>query len=547
MPSPMNTPRLPQPPASRPVGSGGGSVRGLAGSLVAAALGATLPVVMTAAVLSWGPGCDPGQGAARDLPGKATAGPAPLIAVEPARAAEPEVAPAQPAEPVAAVEPEPAEPEAPAPSGLRVSARTTIVYADARFGSEMRGRIDPNTPFAIYDLVKAPGCSGEGWARAGHRDGDGFVCLKAASATEAAPPVQPPVPEGLVVPYLYAKPRADRKGNLLAEVPRYKTLTALLSGREPGDYLEPNRQYAFVELKTSSGHGKVYIDADEQVVPAKDMRAEQPSEFSGRVLAEQPVTEGRRAAWCISREADLRGEPKLKAPVQGRLAWHQAIEVLPEVISGRGGRWLTIPDGLGAGVPAYIEAGKVRWYEPGPALAGVAEGETWIDVDLQQQMLAVMQGDQPIFLTLISSGTGAKPNTSTPRGIYRIRNKLALGAMRNRPEDATESPYHVEGVPWVQYFYRRFALHGAYWHNGFGHRKSHGCVNLAPKDARYVYGLTTPHVPPGWTSSYEHAGEPGSVVRVRKTMDVGEDRRTINDVEQDRAPEGDAVLADRGG
>jgi hypothetical protein len=442
-----------------------------------------------------------------------------------------------------------AEAGPPPPTGIRVSARTSIVYAATRYGSEMRGRIDPNTPFAIYGLVQGTGCSGEGWARAGHRDGDGFVCLKAASPLEAPPsaaPVMPPVPEGLVVPYLYAKPRADRKGALLAEVPRYKSVAALLGGREPVDYLEPNRQYAFVELKTVPGHGKVYIDVDGQAVPAQDMKAEQPSEFAGRNLAEQPVGEGRRAAWAISREAVLRGEPKLAAPVLGQLTWHQSIEVLPEVTQGRGGRWLTIPDGLGAGVPAYVEASKVRWFEPGPALAGVAEGETWIDVDLQQQMLAVMRGDAPIFVTLISSGTGAKPNTSTPRGIYRIRNKLALGAMRNRPEDATESPYHVEGVPWVQYFYRRFALHGAYWHNGFGHRKSHGCVNLAPSDARYVYSLTTPNVPPGWMSSYEHNGELGSVVRVRKGQDVGEDRRTINDVEQDGAPpEGDAVVADR--
>ncbi|MBA3549053.1 MAG: hypothetical protein H0T76_21425 [Nannocystis sp.] len=38
----------------------------------------------------------------------------------------------------------------------------------------------------------------------------------------------------------------------------------------------------------------------------------------------------------------------------------------------------------------------------------------------------------------------------------------------------------------------------------------------------------------------------GSVVRVRKGQDVGEDRRTTNDVEPDQAPaEGDAVVADR--
>ncbi|MBK9758222.1 MAG: L,D-transpeptidase [Nannocystis sp.] len=430
------------------------------------------------------------------------------------------------------------------PSGLRVSPRTLIVYAAPRYGSDMRGRIDADTPFAIYGLVEGTGCAGEGWALAGAREGDGYVCLKTATVSEAAPELLPLVPEGLVVPYLYAKPRADRKGKLLAEVPRYRSRYSLMNGREPVDYLEANRQYAFVDLRPLPGFGKIYEDADEQVVPAQDMKAEKPSEFAGRVLADVPVTEGRRAAWVVSHEALLRGEPKLKAPTLKELEFHAAIEVLPELQTGGGARWVTIPDALGPGVPGYIESGKVRWFEAGPELTGLAEGETWIDVDLQQQMLAVMVGQAPIFLTLISSGTGAKPNTSTPKGVYRIRNKLALGSMRNRPEDAQESPYHVEAVPWVQYFDGRFALHGAYWHNGFGHRKSHGCVNLAPRDARYVYSMTTPRVPAGWASSYEHAGEPGSVVRVRKGQELGEDRRTINDVELE-VPLAEAVLADR--
>ena len=431
-----------------------------------------------------------------------------------------------------------------APSGLRVSPRTLIVYAAPRYGSDMRGRIDADTPFAIYGMAEGTGCAGEGWARAGAREGDGYICLKTATVSEVAPELLPLVPEGLVVPYLYAKPRADRKGKLLAEVPRYRSRVSLMNGREPVDYLEANRQYAFVDLRPLGGFGKIYEDADEQVVPAQDMKAEKPSEFAGRVLADVPVTEGLRAAWVVSREALLRGEPKLKAPTLKELEFHAAIEVLPELQTGGGARWVTIPDALGPGVPGYIESGKVRWFEAGPELTGLAEGETWIDVDLQQQMLAVMVGQTPIFLTLISSGTGAKPNTSTPKGVYRIRNKLALGSMRNRPEDVHESPYHVEAVPWVQYFYGRFALHGAYWHDGFGHRKSHGCVNLAPRDARYVYSLTTPEVPAGWASSYEHAGEPGSVVRVRKGQELGEDRRTINDVESE-VPQAEAVLADR--
>ncbi|MBN9188735.1 MAG: L,D-transpeptidase, partial [Microbacterium sp.] len=31
------------------------------------------------------------------------------------------------------------------------------------------------------------------------------------------------------------------------------------------------------------------------------------------------------------------------------------------------------------------------------------------------------------------------------------------------------------------------ALHGAYWHHNFGHRMSHGCVNMPLDVAKFVY------------------------------------------------------------
>lgn len=510
------------------------STRRAPATILAAVLGAALPVPPTV-VLLWG--CDPAEDEAAPVAARAEepAG----AAVDGEVAANGEAALPAEAEVEAADGEVAAEDEEPAPTGVRVSSRTTMVYAAARAGSDYRGRIDPETPFAIYGLVAGTGCGGEGWAQAGPRADDGYVCLKAAAASDEVPRVLPVLPEGLNVPYVYAKPRHDRKGNLLAEVPRYRNRLALQYDKEPVDLLQPHRNYAFVAMHKLPRHGKVLEDPDEQVVPAKDMKLEQPSEFTGRVLASQPVTEGRRAAWVVSHETMLRAAPKMKLEPVGQLAFHAAIEVSPGLTRGGGGVWVTIPDGLGPGVPAYVESSKVRFWDPGPELAGIADEELWLDVDVAQQMLAVYRGAEPIFLTLVSSGTGAKPNTSTPRGIYRIRQKVALGAMRNRPEDADESPYHVEAVPWVMYFDGRFALHGAYWHNGFGHRKSHGCVNLAPKDARYVYGLVTPEVPPGWTSSYEHAGEPGSVVRVRKGQEVGEDKRTTHE-----QPVAEAVLAE---
>ncbi len=47
----------------------------------------------------------------------------------------------------------------------------------------------------------------------------------------------------------------------------------------------------------------------------------------------------------------------------------------------------------------------------------------------------------------------------------------------------------------MQYFEDGYALHGAYWHDRFGVPKSHGCINLAPEDARRLFFFTEPEVP----------------------------------------------------
>jgi lipoprotein-anchoring transpeptidase ErfK/SrfK len=45
------------------------------------------------------------------------------------------------------------------------------------------------------------------------------------------------------------------------------------------------------------------------------------------------------------------------------------------------------------------------------------------------------------------------------------------------------------------YYLGGYALHGAYWHDAFGTPRSHGCTNLAPADARWLFYWTDPQVP----------------------------------------------------
>ena len=57
--------------------------------------------------------------------------------------------------------------------------------------------------------------------------------------------------------------------------------------------------------------------------------------------------------------------------------------------------------------------------------------------------------------------------------------------------------YELPGVPWVSYFYSLtgVAFHGTYWHDNFGARMSHGCVNMRPEEAHWLFRWTTPVYP----------------------------------------------------
>lgn len=108
------------------------------------------------------------------------------------------------------------------------------------------------------------------------------------------------------------------------------------------------------------------------------------------------------------------------------------------------------------------------------------EGEKHIYVDLAEQKLYAYQGNTKVIETFISSGKW-KP---TPVGNFQIWEKLR--ATRMAGGEGADA-YDLPNVPYVMYFYSDFGLHGAYWHNNFGHKMSHGCVNLRIVDARDLF------------------------------------------------------------
>jgi hypothetical protein len=99
--------------------------------------------------------------------------------------------------------------------------------------------------------------------------------------------------------------------------------------------------------------------------------------------------------------------------------------------------------------------------------------------------------------------------------VHRLWVKLVSTNMDDLENDEVEQHYSIEDVPYVQFFDKAVALHGAFWHRDFGKPHSHGCVNLAPRDAEWLFGFTSPHVPAGWSAVMPMAYEKGTVVRVR--------------------------------
>ena len=405
------------------------------------------------------------------------------------------------------LEPLPAEPDTDevAPIAHRIARQTLPVRTEPSHRAALRGRIPMSEAFGVFAFVDGEGedkgCSGLGWAEVG----GGYVCLeRTRKAKGKAPRTLPKMRGSGLTPYYYAKVRKGRTAHVYASIEAYR------AGADPIDTLQTKHEYAFVGRRMKKGEFFL-VNERRQVVPEKNMSRFYPSTFEGIDLEAEPVPEGKLLAWTVQwPETPMYTAPSDDAELAPSLDYHQRLLLDPEPQ----GSWYALADGSG-----FVHEEDVRrWTLPEP-LDTAAAGEVWVDVDIEQQVLTVMRGKAPVFTTLISSGLKGH----TPRGIYRIRLKQATGTMSSDPGDT--DTYAVEEVPHVQYFFGGVALHSAFWHNRFGHRMSHGCVNLSPKDAKTVYEMTGPHPQDGWLHVYETEGDLGTTVRLHDGGEPVKDRR----------------------
>ncbi len=262
----------------------------------------------------------------------------------------------------------------------------------------------------------------------------------------------------------------------------------------------------FVADETAQGR-RFAVTTDARLIPADRLKADSGSPFHGADIKNVglPVAFGR------SKDASYWSHDGGKMKRGERVPHRELIPLTGNVRGSGASRMVETRDGQ------WLKSADLRTIPKTSTLPPYArKGTKWIDISILNQTLVLWEGDRPVYATLVSTGKdglGDPAKThSTPTGMFRVYQKHVTHTMDSAVAD---HEFELRDVPWVQYFKGGYALHAAYWHDDFGRSRSHGCVNLAPIDARYVFFWSSPNVPAHWHGAY--AGEPlegGTIVNI---------------------------------
>jgi lipoprotein-anchoring transpeptidase ErfK/SrfK len=157
----------------------------------------------------------------------------------------------------------------------------------------------------------------------------------------------------------------------------------------------------------------------------------------------------------------------------------------------------------------YIPASHARIVsieELTPISSQVPIQEKRIEVRTAEQVVVAYEYDRPVFMARTATGARfSNGDFSTPPGRHITAHKRPSRHMA--AGNLAANGYDLPGVPWITYITESgISFHGTYWHNNFGRPRSHGCINLTPKAARWIYRWTYPQVPPQEQFVYEDWG-----------------------------------------
>lgn len=366
-----------------------------------------------------------------------------------------------------------------------------IVYTAPNQSAGRRGTIAVGTRTPTLGRVLGSGCGNGMFLQVGV---DAFICEHDArpSTLPISGVQRPVVPEGALVPHDYqtvmvdATPTYSRPSDYEADVPSNgvgQDFVIAVRGRVIHDGVQ------FVR----ASNGDYLVD--------ESLRPAQPSTFVGVTIG---AGDALNFGWALRDRTALRSSKSARGGVMRHVSRHELLRPLSDAGDG----WLLV------GNDVFVAARDVARPMLTTPPSELSTEERWIDVETSTQVLIAYEGLRPVYATLVSSGLPSEER-ATPTGTFSLWAKLAESNMNDLEREDVDHHYSIEAVPWVQYFEGANALHGAFWHNHFGTRVSHGCINLAPRDARHLFDWTRPLLPPGWTAILPTPNDPATKVRVR--------------------------------
>lgn len=254
--------------------------------------------------------------------------------------------------------------------------------------------------------------------------------------------------------------------------PVYGTFEDAVAKVNPISYIPPGtlRYVSFIDWRPHNGNAYLLLSTGGW------MRASPAAytDFQGLEFFDNPTND---FGWVVNETPAYR-EPSFTAETSTDVLAREDIIQVYNQVEAEGFLWYQIaPD-------KWVNSSKAKIVNFNPSPPEGVDTNRWIEINLFQQTMAVYEDGNLLYATLVTSGVA--PLYTRP-GLFQIYNKLPLETMRGATEEDRSDFYYLQDVPWTMYFDEARALHAAYWRTYFGYSASHGCVNLSPTDAHWLY------------------------------------------------------------
>jgi lipoprotein-anchoring transpeptidase ErfK/SrfK len=197
-------------------------------------------------------------------------------------------------------------------------------------------------------------------------------------------------------------------------------------------------------------------------------------------------------------------------PGAPRVGWKLYFGTVYRVVKAQqdaeGGWWYQLREGITWAPGPWVPSWSVRRIPP-EEVSPISPGRTdkRIEINIEMQLLTCYEGTTPVFSTRVATGL---PGTATPKGEHRILYKRFTQRMIG---GSGSDHYDLPGISFPVYFtWSGVAVHGTYWHNDYGRRHSHGCVNVTHQASQWVFRWVDP--PAAYTDYKVDAPREGGIV-----------------------------------